>query len=312
MKALTGKVDLGIWAALGSAVLWGALPLYWSLLRDVSPVVIVCQRIIWSLVFLLPLVILTGRMGELAKALRDARILRAFFCSSLIIAMNWGLYIWAVNTGRVVEASLGYFISPLITICMGVALFRDRPSRARWAAIILAASGIIAEICINGAVPWSGLGISATFSTYALLRKLEPVESLPGLTLEMVILFPFALAFALWQHYASGPAIWGGNLRETLLLMGTGVVTSVPLILYAYGARHLSFMTLGILQYLAPTLTALIGFFIFMEPATSGRLVSLTVIVAALVIYTADSFRAQAPAGEKSVRGKDGGESGEP
>ena len=289
--ALFEKADPGILAGLGSAVMWGALPLYWHLLQDVSPVLILCQRVVWSCVFLFPLVILTHRMQEVVKALRDAKTLRALFCSSLVVAVNWGTFIWAVNSGRVTEASLGYFISPLITICMGVVFFRDRPSRMRWAAIVIAALGIVAEVVINGSLPWVGLVVSVSFSVYALLRKMQPVESLPGLSLEMLILLPFSLAFIFWIQYTMGPVAWGRDFLETALFMGTGVVTSTPLILYAYGARHLPFTTLGVLQYIAPSLTAFIGFFVFMEPVTLGRIVSLAVILVALAIYTTDSIR---------------------
>ena len=285
------RVDLGIWATLGSGVIWGLLPLYWHMLRDFSPVLILCQRIVWSCLFLFPLVIATRRMGEVAKAARDGKLLRGLFCSSMILACNWGLYIWAVNNGKVVETSLGYFISPLITICMGVVVFRDRPGRTRWCAILLAFAGVLAEIIINGIVPWTGLAIGACFSVYVLLRKLEPVESLPGLMLETLILSPFALAFIFWTQFTTGAAVWGAASREVLLLAGTGVVTSVPLILYAYGARHLPFTTLGLLQYLSPLITGLLGLFVFMEPLLPGRMVSFAAIWVALAVYTVDSIR---------------------
>ncbi|MCC8193950.1 MAG: EamA family transporter RarD [Deltaproteobacteria bacterium] len=294
--------DSGIWASLGSSLMWGALPLYWYLLRDVSPFYILCHRVVWACLFLLPLVILTRRMGEVVKAARDAKTLRALFCSSLVLAFNWGLYIWAVNNGRVIEASLGYFISPLITICMGVVLFRDRPSPMRWVAIVIAFAGILAEIGINGNVPWAGLCQSVSFSTYALLRKVGRVESLPGLMLETAILFPFSVVFIAWCHYYAVPGTGAIGLTDILLLMGAGVVTSTPLILYAYGARRLPFMTLGILQYVSPLLSALIGVFVFREPLTAGRIASLSAIWLALVLYTADTIRNNAHARvEKTV-----------
>lgn len=303
-RAETGNA--GIWAALGSGVLWGALPLYWNLLKDIHPFIIVCQRIVWSFVFLLPLVMLAGRMSEVAGALRNAKVARIFFCSSLVVACNWGLYIWAVNVGRVVETSLGYYISPLITICMGVVVFHDRPSRVRWIAIGIAAVGIAAEIIIDGSAPWLGLAIGGSFSIYALLRKLVPVESLPGLMTEMIILLPFAVGCLVWKAGQPGPGVWGQALPDAMLLSGTGIVTSVPLLLYAYGARHLPFTTLGILQYLSPTMTALLGFFVFMESVSTGRVVSLTTTIFALIIYTADSFRYSAKHSAGTSSGKSG------
>ncbi len=291
-----GGGDPGIWAALASSLIWGTLPLYWHLLREVSPFLILCHRVVWSCLFLFPLVAATHRMQEVVKAARNAKTLRSLFCSSLILATNWGIYIWAVNNGRVVEASLGYFISPLITICLGVLVFRDRPGRTRWIAILLAAVGVLAEVVINGSVPWAGLGLSACFSTYGLLRKLGPVESLPGLALETVIICPFAVAFIVWTHYAIGTAAWGTDLAQVLLLAGTGIVTSTPLVLYAYGARHLPFTTLGVLQYVSPLLAALIGLFVFGEALTTGRIVSFSFIWLSLVIYTTDSIRRHAAA----------------
>lgn len=285
------RVEPGVWATLASGAIWGTLPLYWYLLRDFSPVFLLCHRIVWSCLFLFPLVMATHRMGEVVKAAKNAKLLRLLFCSSVILGGNWGLFIWAVTHGRVVETSLGYFISPLITICIGVIVFRDRPSPSKWFAIALAFAGVAAEIVINGAVPWVGLALGGMFSVYVLLRKLEPVESLPGLALETLILCPFALAFIVWIHFAEGVPLLGSTLPEGLLLAGTGVVTSVPLVLYGYGARHLPFTTLGLLQYLSPLITGCIGLFVFMEPLLPGRMVSFIAIWAALAIYTTDSIR---------------------
>lgn len=295
------RVDPGIWATLGSGVLWGTLPLYWYLLRDRPPTFLLCQRIVWSCLFLFPLVIATRRMREVVNAAKDFRLLRTLFCSSVILGTNWGLYIWAVNNGRVVETSLGYFISPLITICLGVVVFHDKPSRLKWFAIIAAFAGVTAEIIINGAVPRVGLALGGLFSVYALLRKLARIESLPGLALETLLLSPFALAFIIWMYFSEGLPPLGANLREGLLLAGTGIATSAPLVLYAYGARHLPFTTLGLLQYLSPLLTCLLGLFVFMEPLLPGRMVSFAVIWVALAVYTVDSIR-----GRSRSIGRDG------
>lgn len=289
------KIDSGLWAALWSSLLWGTLPLYWRLLDTVSPYLILCHRVVWSCLFLLPLVVLTHRTKEVVKAAQNAKVLCGLFCSSIILAANWGIFIWAVNNGRVLETSLGYYINPLLNISMGVILFRDRPSRLRVAAIALAFLGVAFEVAYNGVVPWVALSLALLFSSYGLLRKLAPVESLPALFLETFILFPFALAFVLWNMKLSGVAAWGADLPEALLLMGTGVVTSVPLILFTYGARHIPFTTLGILQYIAPTCSFLLGLFVFKEEFLLGRAVSFSAIWLALTIYTLDSFRRPPP-----------------
>ncbi len=285
------KADLGFWAAIGSSCIWGTLPLYWHLLRDVPAPLILCHRIFWSFIFLLPLVIAARRFDEMLKAARNWRTMRGLCASSVILGCNWLLFIWAVNNGQVLETSLGYFINPLLTICMGIFLFKDRPGPARRAAILIALAGVSAQIAMTGQLPWVGLGLALLFSSYALMRKLAPVESLPGLTLETFVLAPFALGYILWAGAETGLPVWGANGRESLLLAGTGVITSVPLILYAYGARHLPFTTLGILQYISPSCSFLLGIFIFHETLTLGMTVSFVAIWIALTLYTVDSLR---------------------
>lgn len=290
LPAFVRKTDPGLLAALGSSIIWGALPLYWNLLRDVSPYLILCHRILWSCAFLLPLVLFSRRTGEVLQAAGSSKARRVLFCSSMILGVNWLVFIWAVINGRVLETSLGYYINPLITICMGVLLFRDRPSRAQMIAVCIAGAGVSGEVVISGVVPWVSLVLAVLFAAYALLRKLAPVESLPGLMLETLMLCPFALAYIFWSA-GNGVAAWGENVQTFLLLAGTGAVTSTPLILYAYGARHISFTTLGILHYIAPTCSFLIGVFVFEETFTVGRAVSFIAIWTALAIYTADSLR---------------------
>lgn len=285
------RFDPGICAALASSLMWGALPLYWHLLEEVPPFFILCQRIVWSCVFLFPLVVLTNRLAEVTRAARSLKTLGAFTCSSFVLAVNWGVYIWAVNNGKVVEASLGYFICPLINVCLGVLFFRDRPGPVRLAAIAIAFCGIFTEMILNGSLPWVGLVLSLSFSSYALLRKLEPVESLPGLMLETAILCPFALICIFWFRHSGMPFTVDIGAAHLALLIGSGVVTSTPLILYGYGARHLPFTTLGLLQYVSPLMTACLGIFFFHESVSTGRVISLMSIWLALVVYTVDSLR---------------------
>lgn len=276
--------------------MWGMLPLYWKLLINVPPYLILSHRVFWSFVFLLPLVVLGGRTREVVRAAKNMKTVLGLCGSSVLLACNWLTYIWAVNNGHILETSLGYYINPLFTICIGVVLFRDRPSRARWIAIAIAAAGVFGEVLINGTVPWIGLALAVTFAIYALLRKIAPVESLPGLMLETLILSPFALGFILWSGTDPAVKAWGSSNLELALLMGTGVITSIPLILYAYGARHIPFTTLGILQYISPSCSFMIGLFLYGEPMTLGRAVSFTAIWIALALYTADSLRTRPPA----------------
>lgn len=308
--AYARSVDPGFWATLASSCIWGALPLYWKTFQDVSPYLVLCHRIFWSCVFLLPLVIVSHRMKEVVKAVKDAGVLRTLFCSSIILAANWGIFIWAVNNGKVLESSLGYYINPLLNICMGVLLFRDRPSRMRTIAILIAFLGVGFEVIYNGVVPWVALSLALLFSAYGLLRKLAPVESLPGLFLETVVLCPFALAFILWNTQAMGPEAWGADAFQLALLMGTGAITSIPLILFSYGARHIPFTTLGILQYISPTCTFLIGLFVFKEDFAFGRMVSFSAIWLALTIYTFDSLRSLPPHIGKEIKPVNRGRAG--
>ncbi len=285
------QANPGFWAALGSSCFWGTLPLYWYLLRDVPPDLILCHRIVWSCVFLLPLAVATRRLKEVVRAARDFRTLRGLFASSLFLCANWLLFIWAVNNGKVLETSLGYYINPLMTIGLGVILFKDRPSPARWLAIAIAVAGVGAQIVMAGAFPWVGLGLATLFTVYGLLRKLILVESLPGLALETLLMAPFALAYIAWASGGGAEPVWGTDTAKTLLLTGTGFVTSVPLILFAYGARHLPFTTLGIILYISPSCSFLFGIFVFQEPLTPALAVSFAAVWTALALYTADGLR---------------------
>lgn len=281
----------GLLAALGAFFIWGMLPLYWHQLDAVSSFEILCHRILWSFVFLLPVVVLTGRWNEVRSAVLDRKTLLRITCSGLLVACNWYLYIWAVNSGRVIETSLGYYINPLMNAAIGCLFLRERPSRVQGAALGLATCGVLWMVIGYGKFPWVALTLAISFSLYGFMRKTVRVESIPGLFIETTILAPFVGGWLGWLWYRGEGAFTTMGMQVDLLLMGAGIATSVPLIWFAFAARNLRLTTLGILQYVAPTLAFLQGVFLFHEPLTTAHFVTFGCIWGALAIYTFDSWR---------------------
>ena len=292
------SANTGLWAAIGAFTLWGILPLYWKLLEPFPAFEILCQRVAWSFVFMVPLTLCTGRMGEVLRALGCWRTLRVFILSSLILASNWFIFIWAVNHGRVLETSLGYYITPLLSVCLGVVFFNDRPRPVQWLAIALALCGVAAQVALLGKVPLTALGLGVTFAAYGALRKTAPMESLPGLALETIVLFPLALGFLIRGELAGAAVFFRSPPDLQISRALSGVITTVPLVWFAYGARRLTLVTLGLLQYIGPSLSFLLGVFVFHERFTAAHALSFGCIWLALALYTADSawaHRAPAP-----------------
>ena len=278
---------LGVLAGIGASVSWGALVLYWYILQRVPFLEILAHRIVWSLVFMAPVVLCTRRMPEVRAALGDKGTLLRVFLSAIFIAGNWGLYIHAVTSGQVVEASLGYYINPLLNVLLGFVVLRERPSRLQWVAIALAALGVAYSLVAGGHVPWLALSLAFTFGLYGLIRKTVRVESAPGLLLETCLLMPFALAWMLWMH--SRGMLFFNPVQETqasLLLIGGGIVTAVPLLLFTYAARHISLITLGLLYYTSPTVTLLLGIIVMGARVEQTTLITFCCIWSALGIYT--------------------------
>lgn len=285
--------NTGAWAALAAFGLWGILPLYWKLLEPVPAFEILCQRIVWSFLFLIPLALYTGGLGEALLALRRWRTLRAFLLSGLVLACNWLLFIWAVNHDRVLETSLGYYIAPLLSVGMGVLFFKDRPRPAQWAAIALVFCGVAAQILLANAIPLTALGLGMSFAAYGALRKAAPMESLPGLTLETMLLLPLAAGFLAWGEWAGSAVFFRSPLTLQVYVALSGVITAVPLLCFAHSARRLSLMTLGLLQYSAPSISLLLGAFVFHEPFTMAHAASFGCIWLALALYSADGWLAR-------------------
>jgi chloramphenicol-sensitive protein RarD len=274
-------------------ILWGVFPLYIKQIQQVPALEIVLHRSAWSLVFMLGLLALLRRFAWLGPALRQPRTLALFGLSALLLGCNWLLYVWAVNAGRVLDASLGYFINPLVNVLLGFAVLHERPRPLQWAAVALAALGVLWLALGVGHVPWISLVLAASFGLYGLLRKTASLGALEGLALETLLLAPLAVGGLLWLA-AQGQGHFGqGPLAESLWLLAAGPFTAVPLLLFASAARRVSLATLGLMQYLSPSIQFFLGVFLYREPFTTGRGIGFLLIWTALAIYSAESWRAQ-------------------
>jgi chloramphenicol-sensitive protein RarD len=283
-------LNKGFIYAATSYVLWGLLPLYWKVLEEVPAFQILCHRITWSLVFLVFIQIFRRNLSWLKGAFRNKKIFFTFLTTSLLLSANWFTYIWAVNNGRTIEGSLGYFINPLFTVVLGVVFLKERPDKWSWLAIILAALGIIFTIIIYGNVPWIAFVLAGSFGIYGLLRKTASLNSLQGLTMETLLLFITATAILIYFEIKGTGSFGYLSLSKNLLLSFAGIATSIPLLLFAAGARRIQLTSIGILQYIAPTLQFLIGLFIFKEAFSTSRMIGFTFVWIALIIYAVNNI----------------------
>jgi chloramphenicol-sensitive protein RarD len=281
----------GFAAALGAFIAWGLLPIYWKSVITVDPFEILCHRIVWSLVFIAVILTILKGWGGTFAAIKSKRDILVLTLSSLMIGGNWMLYIWAVNTGHVLETSLGYYINPLVNVLFGFLFFRERLKPMQTIAIGLAALGVANAVFSHGELPWISLCLAVSFALYGLLRKIASVESLPGLFLETMILGPFALAYLVMLEANGTAAMFHQSAHIDLLLMGAGAVTATPLIGFAYGARKLPLTVIGLLQYVAPSIAFCLGVFVYREHFTASHLITFALIWAGLAVYTGDTLR---------------------
>jgi chloramphenicol-sensitive protein RarD len=277
-------------AAATCYFLWGLVPLYWRQLTEINPVELVAHRQVWSLTLLVGIVALQRGFTAVFKALNSPQAVAVNGLSALLLTANWLCYVWGVNSGYVIETSLGYFLVPLSNVAAGRFILHEHLRRAQIIAIALAAVGVGVMIVQHGHPPWIALAIVGTWGGYSLMRKRSPLPAVTGLTVETLLLIPFAIAFLLWQNHTGAGALGRVDLRTHLLVLSSGVITAVPLLLFAYGARRIRLSTLGLLQYVAPTVQLIIGIWVYHEPFTSARLLSFGFIWAALVLYTADNL----------------------
>ncbi len=277
-------------AAAGAFIIWGVLPAYWKLLQQVPAYEILCHRMSWSLVLTLGLVFLTGRRAIFRQALKDRQNLITFTTTGLLLALNWLLYIWAVNAGFIVEASLGYFINPLINVFFGMIFFQEKMRPIQWFALLLASLGVLYLTFYYGRFPWIALVLAVSFGLYGLLHKKNSLGALDALCLETGVLFLPAAAVLIGLAWKGGGSFARIDLSGTLLLVGTGFITTVPLLLFGYAAQKIPLSTLGLMQYLAPSINLLLGIYIYGEEFPPARMVGFMLIWSALVIFMAENL----------------------
>ena len=280
----------GIWYAVIAYSIFGFFPLYWKLLGGVPALQTVAHRILWSCVLLLAFVAATGRWSELRSAVRLPRIVGLYAAAAFVITLNWFVYIWAVDAGFVVQAALGYFIHPLVSVLLGVVLLGERLRRAQWWAVGLAATGVIYLTVLYRTPPWIALALALSFAAYSLLKKRAPLDALQGLSLETSVLALPALMFLVLENHAGRGAFGHAGPRLTLVMMGAGAVTSLPLLLFASAARRIPLSLMGMLQYINPSLQFLLGIFLYREPFTRAQFAGFACVWAALVLFAGEGY----------------------
>ena len=280
----------GALAATASFLIWGVVPVYWKQMQGVSALELITHRIAWSLLFLIGVLWWQKNLSALRPAFTESRTFGLNLLSSVLLAINWVVYIWAVNSGHVIESSLGYFLVPLVNVALGSLLLHERLRPPQWIAIGFAAAGVGVLLTRAGHVPWIALTLAVTWAGYGLLKKQSSLGSIAGLTVETILLFPLAAGLLLWWQHTGEGALGRVDLRLHLYILSVGVVTAIPLLLFAYGVQRIRLATLGLLQYLAPSVQFLIGYLVYREAFDAVRLQAFGLIWCGLALYTADAF----------------------
>ncbi len=281
-------MQTGILQATAAYVIWGLFPIYFKQLQSVAPLETLAHRIVWSLLFVVGVLAWKRHGAWLRAALRDPAVLRRFAATSLLIAANWFIYIWAVTNHRVVDASLGYFINPIMNVLIGWLVLKERLSRLQWAAVALAAAGVAWMTWQLGSLPWIALALAITFGGYGFLRKTASLGALEGLTMETLLLAPVALLGLGWAGAHGHSDFLATSPTVQILLMLAGPITAIPLLLFASGARRIPFSLLGMLQYVGPTLQLLLGVWLYHEPFAGARAQGFVMIWLGCALFSLD------------------------
>ena len=280
------KNKKGILLAASSYILWGLLPLYWKLLKEVSAFEVLCQRTIWSLFFLTIIVFLKDNFKTIFEKVRNKKNFAKVFLASIFLSLNWLTYIWAVNNGYVLESSLGYFITPILNILLGFTFLKERLSVLKWISVLLAFTAILNLSFNYGEFPYIATLISSTFAIYGYLKKTSPLNSLEGLFIETLILTPFAVVAYSYFYISYNTHFNISDLHSFLLMILSGPVTAIPLLLFAKGARSINLSTLGILQYISPSIQFLLAVFIFKEDFSNAQLISFIIVWFSIFLFS--------------------------
>lgn len=285
-------MNRGIWYGIGAYVLWGFFPIYWKLLHRVSALQVIGHRIAWSFIVLIIFIFVTKQWQEFRSAAFSAKNIAIYAAAGVLLSINWLIYVWGVNAGFIVETSLGYFINPLLSVLMGVIFLRERLRPTQWIPVVLATIGVIFLTVVYGRLPWIALSLAFSFGFYGLVKKIAPLGSLYGLTLETAIIFPIAVAYLIFAQATGTGAFLHNGISIDILLAGTAIVTTIPLLMFASAAKQIPLTMVGILQYIAPTLQFLIGIFIYKEPFDQARLIGFSIVWVALIIFWIENFMA--------------------
>jgi chloramphenicol-sensitive protein RarD len=284
-------VNPGILYATSAFLCWGLFPLYFHAIGDVPPMEILAHRMLWSLLFLAIVLTARSQWRWLPDVLKKPRVVWSFIASALLLSANWFVYIWAVKNGHVIDASLGYFINPLVNVLLGQLVLKEHLRRGQWLAVAIAAAGVLWLTVQAGQLPWIALILGCTFGGYGLLRKTAALAALEGLSFETLILFPLALAYVAWLTWHGQNAFLNVPSDTTRwLLVAAGPITAIPLLLFAAGARRIPMAVLGMLQYLSPTIQMLLGLWVFHEAFSAERMAGFIVIWSALVVYMGEGL----------------------
>jgi chloramphenicol-sensitive protein RarD len=305
-------MQLGMLFAASAYILWGLFPLYFRALQQVAPLEILLHRIAWALLFLVAVLTVRRQWGWVPQVVRQPKVLLGFAASSILLSVNWFIYIWSVNNGHVIDSSLGYFMNPLVNVLLGFVFLHERMRPLQWAAVAIAGGAVIWLTWMAGHPPYIGLALAFSFGSYGLLRKTAALGALEGLSLETILLFPFAFAYLAWLAWQGQNTFVQSALPARCLIAAAGPITAVPLLLFAAGARRIPMATLGLLQYIAPTLQLLLGVWLYGEPF-GARAPGFFAIWAALALYSLEglwqAWMAREPA-KAQVNAPVGGKSG--
>jgi chloramphenicol-sensitive protein RarD len=280
----------GVWYAVCAYVCWGLFPIYWKQLDRVPALQLIGHRILWSFVMLAAIIGATRQWRSFRRASFNTPVLRIYAVAAALVTVNWFTFVWAVNSGYVVETSLGYFINPLVNVLFGVVFLHERLRLVQWIAIGLAAAGVLYLTALYGSLPWIALVLALSFGSYGLVKKKGLLGSVHGLALETAILTPLAMAYLMYVERSGEGALLHGGLRSDLLLLGTGAVTTIPLLFFASAVQRIPLSLLGVLQYIAPTMQFLLGVLLYREPFTPAQFVGFAMVWAALIVLGVEGF----------------------